>query len=196
MQDQDTDVKMPYYEEAPNESNVLQFQSVTSKNTSINGNKLPKVFKLVESRYGWEPDSVNLDLGGGRYDNATEYLAERDVENLIFDPYNRSEDHNDAIMDRIETNQVDTVTLSNVLCVIPERFVQDLILHIAHKSLKPGGILYLTAYEGDKSGKGRNTGKDQWQENRKLADYAEQVNKVFGACEIKYGMIRAIRECA
>lgn len=171
-------------------------QTVTSKNTSINGSKLPKIFKLVESRYGWEPDSINLDLGGGRYDNATEYLSKLGVKNFILDPYNRSEDHNDTVLDLIESNPVDTVTLSNVLCVIQDRFIQDLILMFAHKRLRPGGILYMTVYEGNKSGVGTMTGKDQWQEHRKLADYAEQVNKVFGACEIKYGMIRAIRECS
>lgn len=175
---------------------LFEGQTVTSKNTSINGNKLPKVFKLVEARYGWEPGSINLDLGGGRYDNATEYLKDFEVKNLILDPYNRSDEHNDSVIKEIESNPVDTVTLSNVLCVIQERFIQDLILQMAYNHLRPGGILYLTTYEGDRTGVGRRTGKDQWQENRKLADYVEQVSRVFGACEAKYGMIRAIRECA
>lgn len=170
-------------------------QTVTSKNTSINGNKLPKVFKLVESRYGWEPDSINLDLGGGRYDNATDYLKQFNVENLILDPYNRSDEHNERVVERIDSSPVDTVTLSNVLCVIQERIVQDLILKMAYEHLRPGGLLYLTVYEGDRTGIGRKTGKDQWQEHRKLADYADQVSQVFGTCEVKYGMIRAIREC-
>lgn len=169
-------------------------QTITSKNTSINGNKLPKVFKLVESRYGWEPDSINLDLGGGRYDNATEYLKDFGVRNLILDPYNRSDEHNDRVLHELRSNPIDTVTLSNLLCVIKERSVQNVILGKAHRYLRPGGILYMTVYEGDRTGVGRQTGKDQWQEHRKLADYVDQVNRVFGACEVKYGMIRAIKE--
>lgn len=169
-------------------------QTITSKNTSINGIKIPKVFTLVSDRYGWEPDTVNLDIGGGRYDNATEYLAAKQVSNLVFDPYNRSEDHNQAILNALKNSGADTVTLSNVLCVIAEKDIQNQILHSAQHHLKPFGILYITLYEGDRSGVGRMTGKDQWQENRKLADYLEQVKAVFGSAEMRWGMIRAIKE--
>lgn len=176
-------------------SDFVKDQSVTSKNTSINGNKLPKVFTLVESKYGWEPDTINLDIGGGRYDNATEYLKAYKVDNLIFDPFNRSEDHNNSVLSTLLERKADTVTLSNVLCVIPERDIQDRLLQMAFDHLRPGGILYLTVYEGDRTGNGRMTGKDQWQEHRRIRDYLGQVNRVFGVSEVKYGMIRAIKEC-
>ena len=168
-------------------------QNISSRNTSINGSRLPRVFSIVGTKLGWELDSVNLDIGGGRYNNATEYLAQIGVRNLIWDPYNRSEDHNAKIADYVSEELVDTVTLSNVLCVIAERRVQDSVLQMAYDVLKPFGSVYITVYEGDKSSEGRQTGPDQWQENRKLADYLDQVKSVFGEAEMRWGMIRAVK---
>lgn len=181
-------------DEKSQENNRFRHQSVTSKNTSINGSKLPKVFRLVESKYGWEPATTNLDIGGGRYDNASDFLSNLGVTNLIFDPFNRDVTHNNNVMKKVGHKKADTVTLSNVLCVIPEKDIQNQLIQMAYENLKPYGILYLTIYEGDGQGVGRMTGNDQWQEHRKLADYRGQVESVFGRCEIRYGMIRAIKE--
>lgn len=172
----------------------FETQAVTSRNTSINGNKLPRAFTVVSEKFGWEPGTVNLDIGGGRYDNATEFLETYGVSNLVFDPYNRSVEHNQKVLEQVSGGGADTVTLSNVLCVISEREIQDKVLRLAHDSLKAFGTVYITLYEGDGSGAGRMTGKDQWQENRKLSDYLKQVKAVFGCAEMRWGMIWAIKE--
>ena len=182
------------YSENIEHTYFFEDQTITSKKTSINGRKLPRLFKLIEDKYGWEYDSINFDIGGGRYDNATDYLGDFGVRNLIFDPYNRDEEHNNRVMSEIDQKSADTVTISNVLCVVKESFIQNLILNIAYKSLKPGGIMYATVYEGNKSGIGAKTGKDQWQEHRKTSDYIDQVNRVFGSCDVKSKMIIAIKE--
>ena len=59
-------------------------QNYTSANTSINSTKVPAVFRKADFCKG----TVNLDMGGGKYDTATEYLEGKGVENLILDPYN------------------------------------------------------------------------------------------------------------
>ena len=54
---------------------------------------------------------MNLDYGGGKFDNATEYLAEMNVTSLVYDPFNRSSDHNKMVLAEIRNNgSADTVT--------------------------------------------------------------------------------------
>ena len=116
-------------------------QEYTSKDTSINKSKLPAIFKLVN----FQPNTINLDYGGGKFDNASEYLAEQDVLNLIYDPFNRSTEHNNNVISEIRNNGgADTATCSNVLNVIKERDVRLNVLKNISKLVKPGGIVYIT----------------------------------------------------
>lgn len=61
-------------------------QVYTSEKTSRN--QLPRLFKKIEK---WE--GVNLDLGGGKYDQVQNYFNEKGFkcENLVYDPFNRSD---------------------------------------------------------------------------------------------------------
>lgn len=43
-----------------------------------------------------------------------------------------------------------------------------------------GNKLLITVYEGDKSGKGKRSKTDCWQENRRVADYLEEVEQATG----------------
>lgn len=47
---------------------------------------------------------MNRDYGGGKFDNATEYLAEMNVTNLVYDSFNRSSDHNKMVLAEICNN--------------------------------------------------------------------------------------------
>ena len=150
-------------------------QEFTSENTSINSGKLPTVFKMVS----FEPGTVNIDYGGGRFDNVAEYLKDFDVINLVYDPYNRSKEHNQDVIRLVrEHGGADTATCSNVLNVIKEPEVRLNVLSNIKKLVKPSGTVYITVYEG--SGKG-NEGptKSGYQLNRKTADYLEEIQKVF-----------------
>ena len=150
-------------------------QEFTSENTSINSGKLPAVFKMVS----FEPGTVNIDYGGGRFDNVAEYLKDFDVINLVYDPYNRSKEHNQDVIRLVrEHGGADTATCSNVLNVIKEPEVRLNVLSNIKKLVKPSGTVYITVYEG--SGKG-NEGptKSGYQLNRKTADYLEEIQKVF-----------------
>lgn len=161
-------------------------QEYTSAATSINRNKVPAVFSKVD----WQSETTNLDIGGGKFDTATEFLSKRNVRNLIYDPYNRVKRHNDYVMSEIDKQKADTVTLSNVLNVIQEKEVRIEVLRNAYNSLKRGGICYITVYEGDKSGVGNPTTKG-YQLNRRLRDYMSEVLEVFTTAEIKRNMIIA-----
>jgi hypothetical protein len=150
-------------------------QEYDSRNTSINSGKLPAIFHLIN----FKPNTINLDYGGGKFDNVAEYLADFDVTNLVYDPYNRSSEHNNEVLKEIRKNGgADTTTCSNVLNVIKEPNVRLNVLNNIKKLTKPNGIVYITVYEG--SGKG-NEGptKSGYQLNRKTADYLEEIQQVF-----------------
>lgn len=152
----------------------------TSANTSIN-KRVPAVFKKVD----WQEGTINLDYGCGKYpEYATQYLAEQGVINVPYDPYN-------YITDTPRDGYYDTVTLSNVLNVVEDFGERVRILQKCKWYLKRGGMLYITVYEGDGTGEGRETKPDCWQENRKLKSYYDEVMEVFylGYTKIKNGVM-------
>lgn len=163
-------------------------QNYTSANTSINSTKVPAVFRKVPWKGG-----VNFDLGGGKFDTATEYLERFGVTNLIYDPYNRSLEHNDDVLAKAFAEEVDTCTISNVLNVISEKDARWLLLRLAREALKLGGCCYITVYEGDRSGMGRVTKKDCWQNNLPLREYLSEVREVFPNAHVINGMIVAVK---
>lgn len=162
-------------------------QEKTSAATSINSSKLPAVFSKVQ----FEAGTKNLDIGGGKFDNATEYLATKGVTNYIYDPYNRSAEHNQAVAKATENGQSDTVTISNVLNVIDTIAGRKQVLENAVDAVKPDGTVYITVYEGNGSGVARTTGADQFQLNRRLKDYLPEVEAYFDNVVIKNGVIIA-----
>lgn len=150
-------------------------QEFTSENTSINSGRLPAVFNMVN----FEPSTVNLDYGGGKFDNVAEYLTQYDVINLVYDPYNRTAEHNKEVIGLIrEHGGADTATCSNVLNVIKEPEVRLNVLQNIKKLVRPGGTVYITVYEG-KGNAAEGPTKSGYQLNRKTADYMEEIQQVF-----------------
>ena len=150
-------------------------QEFTSENTSINSTKLPAIFKMVS----FEPGTTNIDYGGGRFDNVADYLTQYDVINLVYDPYNRTPEHNKEVIKTLRrAGGADTATCSNVLNVIKEPEVRKNVLENISKIVKPGGKVYITVYEG--SGKGdEGPTKAGYQLNRRTADYLDEIKEVF-----------------
>lgn len=162
-------------------------QEYDSAATSINSNKLPAIYKLVH----FEPDKVYLDFGGGRFDNGVYYVRDLGATLLVYDPYNRSDEHNKEVLRVIRENGGADATLnSNVLNVIKEPEARLGVLNNIKKLTKPGGDVYITVYEG--TGKG-NEGptKAGYQLNRKTADYLEEVQAVFPNAKRKGKLIHA-----
>ncbi len=143
---------------------ISRSQAYDSRNTSRN--QVPALFKQV----GWTSGTVNLDVGGGRYDRGTAYLADQGVTSLVFDPFNRSEAHNLAVLRRLTLKRADTATIANVLNVIKEGSVRAAVLRFAAKFTRPGGLVYIDVHEGDRSGRGRPT-RDGYQTNLRAAAY-------------------------
>lgn len=150
-------------------------QKISSAKTSINAKQLPAIFRLAK----FKPNTINLDMGGGKFDNAAEELAKVDVTNLVYDPYNRTQEHNNEVVAQIRKNGgADTATISNVLNVIAEPEARQTVLRNTKRLLKPNGTVYITVYEGDRSGEGRETSSG-YQLNKPTKDYMEEISKVF-----------------
>lgn len=169
-------------------------QRYSSASTSINKRKLPKGYTAVGKHVGWKKGTIHLDIGGGKFDNAVEHLKQYGVQAYVYDPYNRSEEHNQQSLQNAGNGQAHTVSLFNVLNVIeePEQHIEA--LKLAHRSLRPSGQLFIGVYEGDKSGKGKVTGKDSYQRNERLEAYLPTIQQVFPNAKIHKGIIIASKD--
>lgn len=150
-------------------------QEFTSEKTSINSSKLPAIYKMIHIPAG----SVVIDYGGGKFDNAVDYMADQDVTLHVYDPYNRSEEHNREVIRAIRKNGgADYAICSNVLNVIKEASIRKEVLENIKRLLKSNGKLYLTVYEGKGDGAEGET-KSGYQLNRPTAGYLEEIQEVF-----------------
>lgn len=163
-------------------------QEFTSRDTSINKGKLPAIYKLVS----FEPGQMVLDYGGGKFDNGSEYLAGIGAIGCIYDPYNRTSEHNRGVIRQIRDNGgADVALCSNVLNVIKEPEARLNVLKNIRKLLKPSGKVYITVYEGSGSGEGKQSQDDAYQLNRKTKDYLEEIRSVFPDAQRKGKLIYA-----
>lgn len=160
-------------------------QEITSAKTSIK--QVAGLFKDKNAKFG----KINIDVGGGRFNLVTDYLAERGTKNMVFDPYNRGVDENTATLRYLQNGgRADTATCANVLNVIREPDARaNVILEVA-KCIRDGGTAYFTVYEGDGSGEGRQTSSG-WQNNRKTADYVSEIGRYFDDVQRKGKLIIA-----
>lgn len=163
-------------------------QNYTSSATSINRTKLPAVYRKAKLS---RTTPFVVDYGCGKYtDHIKAYLNEQGKFLYPYDPYNQPTAVNLHTMDFIRwasdtRNEVDLIC-SNVLNVIDS---DGMVSHICHDIEKvvseTGGTAYITVYEGDRTGVGRQTGKDQYQRNEPLRNYL----RFFHNATIKNGMI-------
>lgn len=156
-------------------------QRYDSAKTSLK--QVPAVFKLLNDNLErpalfWAYTDDVLDYGGGKYDLLTDKLAELRVRNWVYDPFNRSEDHNNLVRRMLTIKPADHAFCSNVLNVIKEPAVRMEVLRDIASLTGPDGYVFITVYEGDRSSRGRKTTKG-WQSNRPLKSYVREVRKVF-----------------
>lgn len=163
------------------------YQEFDSAKTSINSKKLPAVYRMIHL----QPGTVGVDFGGGRWDSAVEYLRDQDVTLCVYDPYNRSAEHNKEVLRTLRANGgADFAINSNVLNVIKEPEARKGVLENIKKITKPGAPIYITVYEGRGDAKEGVT-KSGYQLNRKTADYLEEIQQVFPNAKRKGKLIVA-----
>ena len=156
-------------------------QEIPSSATSINAEKLPETFSIVK----FKPRTINADIGGGRFNNATESLSEKGVENVIYDPFNRTQEWNSAATLKISGGKANTATINNVLNVIKEPENRERVIMQAADSVRQDGTAYFLIHEGDRSSNSRITKQKDgvalsWQEHKKAESYISGIKKHFG----------------
>lgn len=168
-------------------------QEFTSAATSLD--QIPATFKRMPTSKGQR----NADIGGGAYDTGTDYLAEKGVENIVVDPYNRTPEHNEAAQASIDAEPTDTATVNNVLNVIKEPKFRATVIQQAAKAIKPDGTAFFLIHEGHTAkdrkagdGIGRQTTKG-WQNYKKTAEYIGEIEQHFGKV-VKRGNILVATE--
>jgi len=169
-------------------------QEFSSAETSINKNKLPTGYSTVHKKIGWQKGTTHIDIGGGKFDNGVEFLQNLGVNAHVYDPFNRPEEHNKKVMETVGKEGADTASLFNVLNVIKEPEYRHEALKTAHSTLKPGGKVFIGIYEGDRTGQGKKTKKDSWQNNAPTHTYLDDVRKVFPNATLQHGMIYGVKE--
>lgn len=166
-------------------------QKYASAKSSIK--QIPAGFKIVDKYFGWKPFTNNLDIGGGKYDLMTIALAEKNVCNLIYDPHNRTEEHNKNVLSTCNDIFIDTVTIFNVLNVIKEKEIQIEVLNMAYNTLKDRGMIFVrSTYKNPKKVSGV-TKSGTFQHYLTQKQYLEIVKEVFPNAELKYGIIYATK---
>ena len=160
-------------------------QKISSAKTSVN--MLPRTFKVIK----FEPDTINLDYGGGRFETATNFLKQQNVENLVYDPYNRTSSHNKEVLDRIKENKgANTATCNNVLNVIAEKSSRMRVIKNIYSLLKDNGKAYFCIYKGDGSSSPKET-KAGFQNNYPTKWYTSEIQEVFSNVTISKDIIIA-----
>lgn len=162
-------------------------QEFDSADTSINSTKLPAIYKMISIPEG----SVGIDFGGGKWDNAIEYIRDLGATLCVYDPYNRSKAYNKETLKTLRANGgADWAVTSNVLNVIKEPSARKAVLENISKITKSGAPIYITVYEGRGDGKAGQT-KSGYQLNRKTKDYIEEIQEVFPDAKRKGKLIVA-----
>lgn len=149
---------------------LIGVQKYTSAKTSVN--TLTKVYTKMDFSRG----DVILDYGGGKYDTNKDYMKTMGKVLYVYDPFNRPEAENKEVIHQIITRGgADYVVCANVLNVIAEDYVIQEILTNVWNFTKPGGIMYIQIYEGNKTGNMEPTTRG-FQRNWKADNYVRFFN--------------------
>lgn len=166
-------------------------QTYTSASTSINRNKLPAVYGKAH----FSAKNV-LDYGCGAYtEHIRQYVESMNKIYLPYDPYNQSIDEALDTRDKIHLLLANgcpiDIVCSNVLNVIDdEEEINGIAKTIMDIIMQTGGYGFVTVYEGNRSGVGRATGKDQYQRNEPLKSYLKYFSgHIRVRAKVKNGMI-------
>lgn len=170
---------------------IINSQEYFSEKSSIR--QVPAGFFIVDKYFGWQGYTVNLDLGGGKYDLMTKELEKMGVTNYIYDPYNRTTGENQSAYESCANGKSDTVTIFNVLNVIKEKEIQIQLLLQAENALKIGGTLYVRSTYKNNTGISGVTKSGTFQHALSQKNYLEIVKEVFLNANLEHGIIWATK---
>ncbi|MEO8964956.1 MAG: hypothetical protein ABI370_09835, partial [Gammaproteobacteria bacterium] len=172
-------------------------QSITSAETNNDSNPVPEYEKIKQ---GDNSAGVNafadihfdknvkriLDVGGGKFDVSRDFLQTKNIDLLIWDPYNRSKEHNKEVRQAVQHLKVDAATSMAVLNVIPEPDVRLAHIAILKQAIKTNSYAYFKVWPGEGKLKGTHQptvnsyGYPGYQANAYVDYFLPEVQLVFG----------------
>lgn len=157
-------------------TNTIEKQKYYSASTSIN--TLNGIYKQIVGKY---PRATTiLDIGCGKYDTNMNFATEHDFIWFGIDPYNRTEEYNNGTIEAMYDwcNAPDIIMCNNVLNVLESKNVIDSVLKQVYDYAGDNTDIYITIYEGNKSGVGKVTTKG-YQRNEKVSKYVDYICEFF-----------------
>ena len=157
-------------------TNTIEKQKYDSALTSIN--TLNGIYKQIVGKY---PRATTiLDIGCGKYDTNMNFATEHDFIWFGIDPYNRTEEYNNGTIETMYDwcNAPDIIMCNNVLNVLESKNVIDSVLKQVYDYAGDNTNIYITIYEGNKSGIGKVTTKG-YQRNEKVSKYVDYICDFF-----------------
>ena len=152
-------------------------QKITSANTSVN--VLNGAYKHIEGKY--PIGTIIFDYGCGKYNTNRDFASKCGYSWFGFDPYNRTKKENMENINHIKERRYapDIVMLNNVLNVIDGvNGINSILSDIYYNYSDENTDIYITIYEGDKTGVGKVTTKG-YQRNQKVNDYKDYICEFF-----------------
>jgi len=125
-----------------------------------------------------------LDYGGGKYDLGIDYLKDAGFDAQVYDPFNRTPEHNSRVL----SGEYHTVLLSNVLNVIREKTVRLTV--IAH-ALEVAEEVFITVYYDGNKQEGETP--KGYQMHKRPSFYVQEIKEAFPHLKIstiKGGIIK------
>lgn len=163
-------------------------QEYSSADTSLN--QVSRAYTTYQSKVGFKRGSYILDYGGGKYDAAVGFMRQFGCTVKVYDPFNRSEAHNRAVISYSREHRPDYIINANVLNVIKENdIVDDVVKNISRLAGKDTLCIFCV-YEGSGTGHGTRTTKG-WQRNQRTASYVPVIQRYFKNVERRYNLIFA-----
>ena len=108
---------------------------------------------------------------------------------MVYDPYNRTDKHNEDVLKACRLFGVDTVTIFNVLNVIKEHEIQIEVLKLAFSAVKDSGMVFVRSMYKNPAKRSGVTKSGTFQHYKTQNEYLEIVREVFPNAELKYGII-------
>ena len=170
-------------------------QSVSSKDTNTN-NKIDVDLEWADMKEN--TSGINafyditfakhvkkiIDIGGGQFDSNRHYMKQkRNIDLLVWDPFNRSKEHNDTVHQEIMQQKADAATSMSVLNVIPEIEVRLQHINAVKSAIELGGLAYFKIWAGDHPVNGTylpTESTTEYQTNAAPERFLREIEVVFG----------------
>jgi hypothetical protein len=126
-----------------------------------------------------------IDIGGGQHDTNSAYLEQRyQLSHQVYDPFMRSDAHNQRVLKLATHRPFDSCTSISVLNVIDSRHARLDHLRQCRSVIKETGKVYIKVWPGN--GRGISVTTDtSYQSNLGLKHYVAECEAIFGRRNVK-----------